>query len=225
MFFTLTLLLIDSPLVYEEVKEHELTLSAGRYKIECFGAQGGSASYKNENTNQGGKGAYVYDTINICGNGTIFYLFVGGKGEQYPKGEHDFPGYNAGGFNGGGNSGHESGSGLGDCSGGGGGATDIRTIRDDINSRIIVAAGGSGGVGEHDGAPGGDIKGKYYPQNYVLANSTETDNINGNADGKGGNGKDSSTIPRSGGGGGWRGGVSTNDFPYFGFEFLCRYCT
>lgn len=108
----------------------------GNYRIELWGAQGGNSA-------TGGKGAYTAGTITL-GEESLF-IYVGGHG------------YGHGGYNGGGSpstfSGFE-----------GGGSTDIRKDSNNLYSRIMVAAGGSGSSTGGDtvwnnGVPGGGLIG------------------------------------------------------------------
>lgn len=101
----------------------------GLYKIEVWGAQGGSVgTYA-----QGGKGGYTVGQMNLA-KGEILNIYVGGQG-SYEKNASV-----AGGFNGGGASGYGS-----DTSGGsGGGATDVRYNGTALSNRIIIAGGGGG---------------------------------------------------------------------------------
>ena len=123
----------------------------GTYKIELWGASGGSLN----STIKGGLGGYTKGEIRLE-KGTKLYLFVGGQGGH---------GTNAG-YNGGG-AGYGAGGGFGYA---GGGATDIRVIGDGLEwnnatslySRIMVAAGGAGASSYNgadwtawDGAGGG----------------------------------------------------------------------
>jgi hypothetical protein len=87
----------------------------GTYKIELYGAQGGTAS----SAVTGGYGSYATGTITIDKNTTLS-IYVGGKN-----------GYNGGG----------SGSSI---YGNGGGATDVRINGNSTSNRILVAAGGGG---------------------------------------------------------------------------------
>lgn len=113
-----------------------------RYKMECWGADGG---IPNPQHNNGvGIGGYTYGEIIISSN-TSFYCFVGGQGEGSDTRA------NAGGYNGGGGAYYGSSSPTG-----GGGATDFRLNNgggnwNDIPSlktRIMVAGGG-GGTGNY----------------------------------------------------------------------------
>lgn len=176
-------------------------LTAGTYTVHCYGAQGGH-SYEQgyyEYGTKGGLGAHVYGTMKVVGK-ILFYAYVGGEGQCGRVGP------NAGGFNGGGLSGrdkedHEDGP------GGGGGSTDIRINRDTIQSRIIVAAGGSGAVGVSGGANGGDLYGRYVDPNRQQQLSFSTTQISGYALLNGGPGESGKYHPGSGGGGGYYGGV------------------
>jgi Glycine rich protein/HYR domain/Secretion system C-terminal sorting domain len=87
--------------------------------IKTWGAQGGANWVNNVNF-----GGYVQGTVAVTPGQTL-YVYVGGQ-----------PTTTAGGFNGGG-----AGDGAGK---GGGGGTDVRTISNDLNSRLVVAGGGGG---------------------------------------------------------------------------------
>jgi hypothetical protein len=50
-----------------------ITLPKGTYKLECWGAQGGSYN----TTYVGGKGGYSYGTLTLTED-TILYLYAGG---------------------------------------------------------------------------------------------------------------------------------------------------
>lgn len=147
----------------------EVTLPPGRYKLQCWGAQGGD-SYKYDAI--GSKGGYSEGEITLT-EVTKFYVFVGGRG-----GNGSTSSMVNGGWNGGGGSvGYVKydgsttraigGGGLSDKSttfsypACGGGATDIATVTSDMeysdyvtnrsyesyNSRCIVAGGGAGASG------------------------------------------------------------------------------
>lgn len=125
------------------------TLTPGRYKLECWGAQGGNSNQSNGTYGNGGKGGYSTGILNVSTNTTI-YITVGGQGQNGVLNTRT-----AGGFNGGGDGYGTNNSGVG---GGGGGASDIslmspvfshssyfiNNIRDtnSLLSRIIVAGGG-----------------------------------------------------------------------------------
>lgn len=101
----------------------------GLYKIEVWGAQGGTVG----EYAVGGKGGYTTGQINLAKNTTL-NIYVGGQG-SFDKTKSVL-----GGFNGGGASGYGS-----ETSGGsGGGASDIRQGGTSLSNRIIVAGGGGG---------------------------------------------------------------------------------
>lgn len=174
--------------------------------------------YSNED---GGKGAYVSGEMKVKGLLTTFYGFVGGKGQSETKSQR-------GGFNGGGN-GNSKGSPR-FISGGGGGATDLRIHNNLVQSRIIVAAGGSGavfGIGVR-GAPGGDFTGIYFDgDDYTNLQSKLTNQVEGGGgqDGVGGYAVNDmpGEVPGSGGGGGWRAGVSTGKCAGYDDEYISGY--
>ena len=129
------------------------TLTPGRYKLECWGAEGGIG-----NGGTGGLGGYSKGELLVTQNLTL-YMYIGSKG--YSKVETVV-------FNGGGlaeaSSNYNSGS--------GGGATDISLKKDSWDStnhfysRLIVAGGGGGGAGAsgsgYNGAYGGGEVGGWY---------------------------------------------------------------
>lgn len=113
---------------------------SGWYKIELYGAQGGTSG-----SNIGGKGAYTSGLIYLKENEKL-YFYIGGTTTSQ-----------TGGKNGGG-----SGAGTGK---GGGGSTDVRLQSGDWNNkvvlktRIMVAGGGGGANSFKTGSPGGDAGG------------------------------------------------------------------
>ena len=114
-------------------------LEAGKYNMECWGAQGGNSS-------SGGKGAYTAGAIGLPDR-VILYVVVGGSGYTYSSNN---------GYNGGGKPLYGQYA--------GGGASDIRLERGNLYSRIMVAAGGSGssyGAGRvwNNGVAGGGLTG------------------------------------------------------------------
>ena len=122
----------------------------GTYKLEVWGAQGGSTIYR-----AGGLGGYSSGT-KVADEGDVLWVVVGGQGSA-----------TKGGFNGGGDPGGTS---WGDA--GGGGATHISdgdgTLNNiDVNnvSTLIVAGGGGGGASRSgaedagEGGAGGGAKG------------------------------------------------------------------
>lgn len=113
-----------------------LTFPAGTYKLEVWGAQGGTLTNA-----AGGKGGYSVGTLTLTSK-TKLYIYVGGEG-VVPT---DTIGLKVGGFNGGGNS-YTSNIMNYSC-GSGGGGSDIRIGTDSLYARVIVAGGG-GGAGSY----------------------------------------------------------------------------
>nr|MBP3259090.1 prepilin-type N-terminal cleavage/methylation domain-containing protein [Bacilli bacterium] len=166
----------------------------GTYKLEVWGAQGGSST-------QGGSGAYggySSGTVKLAA-GTVLYIAVGGQG-----------GAGGGGYNGGGS--------AFSISGGGGGATHIATTNrgtlsnyNSYRSEVLIVAGGGGGVGFWTdyglqflagGAGGGTTGGN---STRGAQGGTQS---SGYAFGQGGNG--TCYGGGAGGGGGWYGGYGIN---------------
>ena len=113
-------------------------LLPGNYKLEVWGAQGGTKGNGNSgDATSAGRGGYSYGTVNLKETQQA-YIYVGGKGaSSYTSGT-----WAEGGFNGGGRvyCNRYSSS----PANAGGGATDIRFKEDDLYSRLIVAGGGGG---------------------------------------------------------------------------------
>lgn len=136
----------------------EITLQQGKYKLQCWGAQGGNVS--GSYTAAGSKGGYSEGVLTVTKPTTI-YVFVGGKGTD--SSTSSTSGTANGGWNGGGSAARYASYNSGDTNGyswprPGGGATDMclitssmtyssgRTNRDSASllSRFIVAGGGAG---------------------------------------------------------------------------------
>lgn len=136
----------------------QITLPKGRYKLQCWGAQGGNVS--GSYTATGSKGGYSEGVLTLTEPTTI-YVFVGGQGTS--SSTSSTSGTANGGWNGGGSSVRYSSYNSGDTYGEsyprpGGGATDMclvtstmnyssgRTVRssESLLSRFIVAGGGAG---------------------------------------------------------------------------------
>lgn len=190
-----------------------VTLNAGTYTLECWGAQGGYRS----SSSYGGAGGYSIGTLSLSSKTTL-YIYVGGSGNSVTSANSS--GYYPGGFNGGG---------YRNTYKGGGGATDIRIGTDSLYSRVIVAGGGgsdgsssqSGGyAGGTSGARGSFGYGSYgYGGNqtatYSSLNAIASQGTNNNLSdcaagfGFGGFGCYSSSGYGGAGGGGWYGGQGT----------------
>ncbi len=134
----------------------EVTLPKGRYKLQCWGAQGGT-SY-GSSSGAGSKGGYSEGVLTLTEKTTL-YVFVGGQGSRGSSTSLVNGGWNGGGasvgytsYNSGGTNGYSYPA----C---GGGATDISTVTSSMSysggrtnrsaasllSRCIVAGGGAGG--------------------------------------------------------------------------------
>ncbi len=184
-----------------------LITKTGYYKLEAYGAQGGSYS----SSRQGGYGGYASGTFRLP-SGTYLYVFVGTQ--PITNASTSTNKTYAGGFNGGG-------AGMrGDYTSynvftdalGGGGATDFRIgTSQSLGSRIVVAGGGSGasnkvsGCGAEEVSDLDESKQKRCEKAYAATISS--------AGTSGGFGYGGSTrgysyysILAPGGGGGWYGG-------------------
>src|SRR5690606_25028833 len=208
-----------------------VTLPAGNYEIEMWGANGGGTTGANANANVpklGGIGGYAKGNMTLT-TSTSVNIYVGGKGATEALNV-------AGGFNGGGNSG--GGTGVSGVCGSGGGASDIRIGGNALTDRQIVAGGGgAAGYQECNGSPnvitgghgGGLTGGSPIPANYVNRighGGTQTAGGAAGSDvtyavpspgtfGLGGDGgvTSSSSGNGAGGGGGWYGGgAGSNGF-------------
>ena len=204
----------------------------GEYKLEVWGAQGGSNSGPIISAINGGQGGYSigYRTIS---KGTTYYIVVGGQGGNVTSlvaagssSRIDTSG-KPGGYNGGGRGGDGY---VGDIWGkykyyaggsGGGGATHIATTNRGVLSNynsyrneILIVAGGGGGVGGWwSGGHGGGTTGQNAASkgNSALG-GTQSSGYQFGQGAPGDNGKqsgsigDSSIEGRGGAGGGWYGG-------------------
>lgn len=175
-----------------------ITLPKGKYRLECWGAQGGYRS----SSRYGGKGGYAKGTLTLTAN-TVIILVAGGSGNT---------GGTSGGFNGGGKRSSYA---------GGGGGSDVRIKNDNYLSRVIVAGGGgSDGASNKPGGYGGGTSGKSATENYGSygqggtqtgngsgsTSSSPSDNSNYGGFGFGGYGSYRSSGYGGAGGGGWYGG-------------------
>ena len=102
-------------------------LKKGKYRVSCYGAQGGYSA--NQPTNIPGKGGYCAADVEITSECYILVM-AGGSGST-----------RLGGWNGGG----IGGKGGMSVAGGGGGASDIRINGGSLTDRILIAGGGGGG--------------------------------------------------------------------------------
>ena len=185
-------------------------LVPGFYKLECYGAQGGSG---------GGLGGYSVGYSHFT-NSTTLYVCVGGAGAN-----NSGTAYGAGGYNGGARGGNGYGSYV--AAAGGGGATHIakennRGVLANYNSHreeILIVAGGGGGSGSWHQANyhnvlghGGGLSGNNVTDfnGAVIQGGTQN---TGYAFGQGQNGRNATDASTGGegaggGGGGWYGGYA-----------------
>lgn len=204
--------------------EQSITLSPGKYVMECWGACGGNfLDFKSC-----AKGGYAAGIITLK-ESTKFYIYVGQGG--YSKGANGIETRRSG-FNGAGGINCYTSASTGYYSLAGGGSTDIRLVGgawdnpQGLLSRIMVAggAGGSCGTGYYSLGHGGGLDGKKgVPTNrYYFAGggsqfeggSAWHDSFNGSFGFSPAsfNGSDGYSLG-TGGGGGWYGGAgifSTN---------------
>ena len=174
-------------------------LIPGKYRLECWGAQGGgfNSTSNNANAGVGGKGGYTAGTLTVKNNTTLFVL-------PGSVGKCGYGSYQGGGLGGGGTG---FGSSESEPGAGGGGASIIRLGDYSSNQATIMVAGGGGGGGEDatdTGGVGGGVNGgstgyaggtQTYPGNNTNGGGHFTGNSTGFADG-------------GAGGGGWYGGGS-----------------
>lgn len=137
-------------------KVQSVELPKGKYKLQCWGAQGGT-SYGSSN-GAGSKGGYSEGILTLTEKTTL-YVFVGGQGSRGSSSSLVNGGWNGGGASvgySGYNSDGTNGYSYPAC---GGGATDISTVTSDMSyssgrtnrssasllARCIVAGGGAGG--------------------------------------------------------------------------------
>lgn len=146
-----------------EGRAREVTLSAGRYVLEVWGASGGKSTRSGPRTERGrgGLGGYSKGTIALQ-RATRVFVVVGGKGESANSADGAETG---GGFpdGGGTKTGHYSDRSTVP----GGGSTSIRVSNNSLNARVIVAGGGGGAGGDsqctdHGGFGGGTTGGNSY---------------------------------------------------------------
>ena len=191
--------------------EDEFTVPVtGYYRLEAWGAEGGSAS-----SGRGGFGGYTTGLAYLT-KGTKLYINVGGKGTNASTNNIEYKG----GYNGGG-----SGKGTSDYkAAGGGGATHIAVKSGLLSSfetslqDVLIVAGGGGGAGYYTGnyyGHGGEGGGLQGNSGVIMGNTdgvtavgiggTQTTGANfGQGANNGSNGP--------GGGGGFYGGKSANTY-------------
>lgn len=196
--------------------------TTGKYKLEVFGAQGGSVSGY-----LGGKGGYSSGQIELK-KGTKLYICIGGKGiGATSKGQNLEGGYNGGG------------SAIGSTSvnhicASGGGATHIATSnRGELlnyvenKEEVLIVAGGGGGARNQEnhveaarwgtgGSGGGLIGGGPISSYNSTSEFTELTELAGTQETGYAFGEGETSTTQSAGGGGWYGGYGGGGTPYAG---------
>lgn len=181
-----------------------VTLPKGVYKLEVWGAQGGSYS-----SYYGGAGGYSVGTITFTAD-TPLYIYVGGQ----PATNSSNRVVVSGGFNGGGNGYNRYYSGTYTYGQGGGGGTDIRIGQDSLYARVIVAGGGGGSASvnalttKYGGGTSGGSPTSGYGASQTAAGTNGSFGQGGSATTSGYNYKYGS----GGGGGGWYGGGACSSY-------------
>ncbi|ENY8644222.1 glycine rich domain-containing protein [Clostridioides difficile] len=186
-----------------------ITLKAGKYKLECWGAHG--KVWGGDSQSSGG---YSYGELTLKKETTL-YVYTGATGSSNKYEKFTF-----------------NGGGLG-VSSGGGGATDIRLVNGDWNneqgllSRIIVAGGGGGAFSKTPAGKGGGFKDGNSTNDdnssmLIVPGGTQYDGGRGYCDewdgvfGCGGGsilGLEQGKYPYNSGGGGWFGGAGARNTP------------
>lgn len=197
-----------------------ITLPAGGYKFECWGARGGNARVTY--TASGGNGGYSYGKI-LLDTSTTFYLCCGGAGQDVSLSTSEYTyAYNGGGMGG------ETYESLVNSRGaGGGGATHISKITGELStlsshkSDILMVAGGGGGgytrglLSNRNGGSGGGKSGEDGEGVSPGQGGTQTHAGRRGGFGYGGTQSEDDTAKGAGGGGLYGGGCGGN--PLIGF--------
>ena len=136
----------------------------GTYKLQCWGAQGGSVQLSYETGKPfagGGKGGYSYGDANLT-EGKVLYVYVGGT--PAPQTKMTFDCYLEGGYNGGGHAFWWQDDNINN--GAGGGATHIASVTGLLsklsqNKNDIYMVAGAGGGSATNGTTSGTQNGGY----------------------------------------------------------------
>lgn len=184
-----------------------VTLPEGTYKLEVWGAQGGSCDEFSPGI--GGAGGYSVGTLTLI-QATDFYIYVGGQ----PATNITIGTAFSGGYNGGGAGYNRSYNSISTYGQGGGGGTDIRIGQDSLYARVIVAGGGGGSASNGDEKLtkyGGGLTGGCTLTGYAGSQTSGGTAGNPGSFGNGGEAYASGSNYRygsGGGGGGWYGGAA-----------------
>lgn len=204
-----------------EGRPSQLIFAAGNYKLQVWGAEGGSSTGNGGQPQRahGGLGGYSEGVISF-NEQTKLYIFVGGKGKSADSSDGS---ETSGGFpdGGGTKTGHYDK--YTTVPGTGGGSTSVRIASDSLYARVIVAGGGGGSSGSfyninHGGFGGGENGGNCYYSSRLQSQGSGTqtgstphpgNSVPGVAGtfGHGANGRYKQGCDSGGGGGGgWYGG-------------------
>jgi hypothetical protein len=178
----------------------------GKYRLETWGAEGGSGGGYLTLSN-GGKGGYSVGEVMLNAS-QILNIYIGGMGESSCF-DHCYGDYTekAGGWNGG------AGTSTAGGAGGGGGATDIRSNGINLNNRIIVAGGGGGaGWNGSNGGDGGGLIGGTANRGWF----GDWELGKGGSQASGGSGYESGSLGLGGRGQGFSGGGGGGGGGYYG---------
>lgn len=148
---------------YKEEAQQFTAKKDGHYKLEVWGAQGGSVTDDSGKLYEGGYGAYASGIVELS-QGETLYIFTGGMGNNQ---NDDYGDIITGGYNGGGIAFNTVADNL---VASGGGATQISVHQDELSALedfsediLIVGAGGGGAfknsLYSSKGGPGGGYKG------------------------------------------------------------------
>ena len=181
----------------------KIVLPKGKYKLECWGAQGGSYS-----TYLGGYGGYSVGILQLTEKSTNLYLYTGGQPTTSTSSSVTIEG----GFNGGGKARYHSYGGTTSYCQAGGGASDIRIGTESLYARVIVAGGGGGSssinaaITKHGGGlvSGSPVSGYNASQTAAGTNGSFGFGADGYISGY------NYKYAAGGGGGGWYGGGAIN---------------
>ena len=181
-----------------------ITLPKGEYKLEVWGAQGGSYS-----SYLGGYGGYSHGILTLL-NDTIVFLQPGSQPSTVTTNRTIV----LGGYNGGGNGANRDYQETYTYGQGGGGGSDIRIGQDSPYARVIVAGGGGGSasVSNYYNKSGGGLTGNSPYGNFQ---STQISAGSGGSFGQGANVSTSVfnyMYGAGGGGGGWYGGGADSSY-------------
>lgn len=172
-------------------------LPMGKYRLECWGAQGGSY----DSNWQGGYGGYARGNLTLDET-TVLYLYAGGQPVATTSSRTQTPG----GFNGGGKGYNIYYSSTYTYGQGGGGGSDIRIGTDSLYARVIAAGGGGGSASQKDTIAkcGGGNRGECLVTEYRATQTSGGTTGNKGSFGQGGSSSTTSNYKYGSGGGGRR---------------------